>query len=345
MVIRPAFYLYQLNPNGQMISRTEALCRSMKVLVTGGAGFIGSHLVEALLARGDDVVALDNLSSGRLDNLRGASSKPNFHFVEADLKTFGGWNEVLDGVKLVYHFAANPEVNVGATNPAVHYQENLFASFMLLEALRNSKSAKHIVFASTSTVYGEASKLPTPEDYGPLLPISTYGASKLGCEVLLSAYSYTHGMRALILRLGNCVGSRAKHGVVVDFISKLKASASSLEILGDGTQKKSYIHIEDVVDAANFVEDRFLSSERRVDVYNLSSADQITVKRIAEIVAQEMGLHCVKMNFTGGVDGGRGWLGDVKQMHLSIRKLRRLGWTPKLNSEAAIRRAAKELLA
>lgn len=317
----------------------------MKVLVTGGAGFIGSHLVEALLAQGDDVVALDNLSSGSLDNLRDSSSKPSFKFVEADLKNFGGWNEVLDGVKLVYHFAANPEVNVGETNPAVHYQENLFATFMLLEALRKSKSAKHIVFASTSTVYGETSKLPTPESYGPLLPISTYGASKLGCEALLSSYSYTHGMRALILRLGNCVGLRARHGVVVDFIRKLKADATALEILGDGTQKKSYIHIEDLLDAAGFIKDRFLASEQRVDVYNLSSADQITVKRIAEIVAQQMGLRGVKMHFTGGVDGGRGWLGDVKQMHLSIGKLRRLGWTPKLNSEAAVRRAAKELLA
>jgi len=327
-----------------MISRTEALCRSMKVLVTGGAGFIGSHLVEALLAQGDDVLALDNLSSGSFDNLRDSSSKPGFSFVEADLKNFSGWNEVLDGVKLVYHLAANPEVNVGETNPAVHYQENLFATFMLLEALRKSKSAKRIVFASTSTVYGEASKLPTPESYGPLLPISTYGATKLGCEVLISSYSYTHGMRALILRLGNCVGSRARHGVVVDFIRKLKANATALEILGDGTQKKSYIHIEDLLQAVGFIRDRFLSSEQRADVYNLSSADQITVKRIAQIVVQQMGLRGVKMNLTGGVDGGRGWLGDVKQMHLSIRKLRKLGWTPKLNSEAAIRRAAKELL-
>lgn len=276
----------------------------MKVLVTGGAGFIGSHLVEALLAQGDDVVALDNLSSGSLDNLRDSSSKPSFKFVEADLKNFGGWNEVLDGVKLVYHFAANPEVNVGETNPAVHYQENLFATFMLLEALRKSKSAKHIVFASTSTVYGETSKLPTPESYGPLLPISTYGASKLGCEALLSSYSYTHGMRALILRLGNCVGLRARHGVVVDFIRKLKADATALEILGDGTQKKSYIHIEDLLDAAGFIKDRFLASEQRVDVYNLSSADQITVKRIAEIVAQQVGLRGVKMHFTPSIGDG-----------------------------------------
>ena len=274
-----------------------------------------------------------------------ASNKPGFKFVKGDLKDSGEWNEVLDGVKLVYHFAANPEVNVGATNPALHYRENLFATFMLLEALRKSNRAKNIVFASTSTVYGEASTLPTPESYGPLLPISTYGASKLGCEVLLSSYCYTHGMRALIIRLGNCVGSCARHGVIVDFIRKLKADARTLEILGDGTQEKSYIHIEDVLDAAKFMKDCFLSSEQRVGVYNLSSADQISVKQIAEIVAQQMGLRGVEMHFTGGVDGGRGWLGDVKQMHLSIEKLRKLGWSPKLNSEAAVRRATKELLA
>jgi len=317
----------------------------MKVIVTGGAGFIGSHLVDALTTRGDEVAVLDNLSSGSKDNLRLASTKPGFNFVGADLKDFEGWDEVFDGVKLVYHFAANPEVNVGETDPSLHFRDNLFATFRLLEAMRKSKETKNIVFASTSTVYGEASVLPTPEDYGPLLPISTYGASKLGCEVLLSSYAYTHGMRALILRLGNCVGSRARHGVVVDFIRKLKGDSSTLEILGDGTQKKSYIHVDDFVDAANFIKGRFLPSNRRVDIYNLSSTDQITVHRIAEIVAEEMGVRGLKMSFTGGVDGGRGWLGDVKQMHLSIEKLQRLGWKPALNSEAAVRKAAKALLA
>ena len=316
----------------------------MKVVVTGGAGFIGSHLVDALATRGDEVVVLDNLSSGSRDNLRFSSAKAGFNLLEADLKDFEGWTEAFDKVKLVYHFAANPEVNVGETAPSVHFQENLFATFRLLEAMRKSKETKNIVFASTSTIYGEASVLPTPEDYGPLLPISTYGASKLGCEVLLSSYAYTHNMRALILRLGNCLGSRARHGVVVDFVRKLKTDSKKLEILGDGTQKKSYIHVDDFVDATNLIRDHFLSSHQRVDVYNLSSTDQVTVKRIAEIVAEEMGIRGLKMSFTGGVDGGRGWMGDVKQMHLSIEKLRRIGWKPKLNSEAAIREAAKELL-
>lgn len=316
----------------------------MKVLVTGGAGFIGSHLVDALMAHEDEVVVLDNLSSGRLDNLRQWFDKPGFKLVKGDLKSFEGWNEALSGVMMVFHFAANPEVRIGEVEPSTHFQENLVATFRLLEAMRKSPETKSIVFASTSTVYGEASELPTREDYGPLLPISTYGASKLGCEVLLCSYAYTHGVRALILRLGNCVGSRARHGAVVDFIKKLKTDSGSLEILGDGTQEKSYVDIDDCVDATLLAKNHFLTSQQRVDVYNLSSPDKISIKRIAEIVAEGMGLRGVKMNFTGGVDGGRGWLGDVKLMQLSIEKLRKLGWNPKLNSEGAVRKAAKELL-
>ncbi len=216
-----------------------------KVLVTGGAGFIGSHLVDALLAHEDEVVVLDNLSSGRMENLRQAKSRERFRFVEADLKAIPNIQEVLHGVSVVYHLAANPEVRVGEVDPSVHFEENLLATFKLLEGMRVSHDAKTIVFGSTSTVYGEAAQLPTPETYGPMLPISTYGASKLGCESLISAYAYTHAMRGLILRLGNCVGSRSRHGILWDFIQKLKTNPNEIEILGDGTQTKSYVHITD----------------------------------------------------------------------------------------------------
>jgi len=313
----------------------------MTVLVTGGAGFIGSHLIEALIANGDDVVVLDNLSSGFMSNL--PQPETRFKFVKADLKILKDWKNVLKDVSLVYHLAANPEVRVGEADPSVHFQENLFATFNLLEAMRKSSKSKNIVFASTSTIYGEPTKLPTPEDYGPLLPISTYGASKLGCEVLLSSYAHTQGLRALILRLGNCVGSKAKHGVLVDFIRKLKTDPSSLEVLGDGTQEKSYIHVDDCVNATLFLKEHFLNSPERCAAYNISSTDQISVRRIAQILTEEMGLRGARISCTGGVDGGRGWLGDVKKMHLSIAKLQALGWNPKLNSEAAIRKAAKEL--
>ncbi len=315
----------------------------MTVLVTGGAGFIGSHLVDALLARGHDVIVLDNLSSGCMENLERSTNKANFRFVNGDMKTWNDWIGVLNDVTLVYHFAAKPEVRVGEIEPKVHFDENLVTTFKLLEGMRQSKSSKNLVFASTSTIYGEASIQPTPENYGPLLPISTYGATKLGCEALICSYAYTFGLRALILRLGNAVGARSRHGVVVDLIKKLRSDFHSLEILGDGTQKKSYIHISDCIDATLHATEKFLESRKRVDVYNVSSSDQVSVRRIAEIVVEELGLKDVRLNFTGGVDGGRGWLGDVKLMHLSISKLQELGWRPKISSERAIRLGAKEL--
>jgi len=186
--------------------------------------------------------------------------------------------------------------------------------------------------------------MPTREDYGPLLPISTYGASKLGCESLISSYAYTHGLRGLILRLGNCVGERSNHGVVADFVNKLRTNPTQLEILGDGTQTKSYVHVSDFVKGTFIALDAFLRSDRRVEIYNLSSPDQVSVKRIGQIVTEELGLRGVNMKFTGGVDGGRGWFGDVKMMHLSVEKLQNLGWRANFNSEEAIRLATKELL-
>lgn len=315
----------------------------MKTLVTGGAGFIGSHLVDALIAQQNDVTVIDDLSSGQKENLRKVTGKDSFKFVEGDLKTPREWDRILNDTSIVYHFAANPEVRAGETRPEVHFNENLVATFNLLEAMRKSRAAKTIIFASTSTVYGEPSTLPTPEEYGPLLPISTYGASKLGCEALICSYANTFQLRGLILRLGNIVGSRAQHGIIMDLIKKLRSDPSQLEILGDGTQKKSYVHISDCVDGTLFSGTKFLSSESRIEVYNVSSPDQVGVKRIAEIVIEEMGLSGVIMNFTGGVDGGRGWPGDVKFMHLSIDKLQKLGWSPTRNSEEAVRLAAHEL--
>jgi len=312
--------------------------------VTGGAGFIGSHIVDALLAENKEVVVLDNLSSGRLENLPQPRNRDHLSLVKGDLKEFVDYDELLDGVSAVYHYAANPEVRVGEVEPSVHFEENLLATFNLLEGMRMTGKAKTVIFASTSTVYGEANELPTPEDYGPMLPISTYGASKLGCESLISAYAYTHGMRGLILRLGNCIGPRSGHGVLADFIQKLKDNPRKLEVLGDGRQTKSYVHVSDCIAATFIALNSFLQSKKKIDVYNLSSPDQVSVKRIAEIVIKEMGLKDVEVKLTGGVDGGRGWLGDVKVMHLSVEKLSKLGWQPKLNSEQAVQRAAKELL-
>jgi UDP-glucose 4-epimerase len=316
----------------------------MRAIVTGGAGFIGSHLVDALVTQNASVAVIDNMSNGTLDNLELASKQTKLEFCNGDLKKRGEWNSYLRDAEVVFHFAAHPEVRVGETSPEIHFNENLVATFNLLEAMRKTENARTIVFASTSTVYGEPTQFPTPEDYGPLLPISTYGASKLASESLISSYAHTFGMRGLILRLGNVVGPRGKHGVIVDLINKLKADPKTLEILGDGTQNKSYVHVSDCVQATLFATKKFLSSKERIGVYNVSSRDQVGVKRIAEIVSEQMALGPVNFRFTGGVDGGRGWLGDVKAMQLSVEKLSKLGWNPTMNSEQAVQKATHELL-
>lgn len=315
-----------------------------KALVTGGAGFLGSHLVDRLMLAGCNVTVLDNLSTGSLNNIRRWLGNERFRFVKGDLKNMLDMEEALENVEVVFHFAANPEVRVGETDPSVHFNENLVATFNVLEAMRKSVLAKTLVFASTSTVYGDVTVMPTPENYGPLVPISTYGASKLGCEALAFSYAYTFDIHALILRIANVVGFRSNHGVIVDFIRKLKADPKQLQILGDGTQKKSYLHVEDCIDAVLHATRCFLEEQKKAEVYNVGSADQIEVGRIAEIVAEEMGLENVKFMFTGGVDGGRGWFGDVKYMHLCIDKLLATGWKPKYNSEQAVRLATKEAL-
>jgi len=314
-----------------------------RVLVTGGAGFIGSHLVDRLMQMGMFVRVVDNLSSGCLENVKGWLSDSRFEFVHGDLKDLGVAEEAVNGVEVVFHLAANPEVRVAEVDPSIHFRENLLTTFNVLEAMRKSEKAKCIVFFSSSTVYGEPERFPTPEDYGPLLPISVYGASKLGCESLISSYCYTFGLRGLVFRLANIVGERSTHGIVVDFIRKLRKNLEELEILGDGNQTKSYLHVEDFVGAVFVVLRTFLDDEKKIEVYNVGSLDKVDVKRIAEIVAEEMGLPNLKFRFTGGVDGGRGWKGDVKTMLLSVDKLLGLGWKPTLNSEEAIRISCREL--
>jgi len=314
------------------------------ILITGGAGFIGSHLTPRLISEGCKVTIIDNLSVGKIENIKQWLNNPHFTFVKGDLKNPKAILKAIQGSQIVFHLAANPEVQVGETDPQIHFHENLVATFNLLEAMRKSKTAKTLVFASTSTIYGEVTILPTPEDYAPLIPISTYGASKLGCEALTTSYAHTFNLRALILRLANIVGPKANHGVIPDFIRKLEANQNRLEILGDGNQKKSYLYVDDCIDAILHATKTFLKTKRKVNIYNIGSSDQITVKRIAEIVTEEMHLPNVNFSFTGGVDGGRGWKGDIKTMHLSIEKLAKTGWKPKYTSEQAIRLASQSLI-
>ena len=301
------------------------------ILVTGGAGFIGSHVVDKLIDEGYDVVVVDNLSSGKLEYVN-----ENAIFYKLDLNDVGRLMEIFKKHRIdeVWHIAANPDVRVGSENPDEIYRNNVLATYNLLEVMRKN-GVRRIVFTSTSTVYGEAKVIPTPEEY-PTIPISIYGASKVACEAMIASYCHTFDMKAWIYRFANVIGKRSNHGVIYDFIMKLKKNPNELEILGNGEQNKSYIYISDCVDAMFFG----LRADGDVNIFNIGSEDQIKVKKIAEIVCEEMNLN-PKFRFTGGE---RGWKGDVPVMLLSIEKLKSMGWRPRYNSEQAVRKAVRELL-
>jgi UDP-glucose 4-epimerase len=315
-----------------------------RVLVTGGAGFIGSHLVDRLMSEGCRVIVVDDLSSGRVENVKPWLDDPSFRFVKDDLKNLGSWVGEFKDVDAVFHYAANPEVRVSVTEPRIHFEENLQATFNVLEACRSFK-VPYLVFASTSTVYGDAEVIPTPEDYHPLKPISVYGAVKLACETLISAYVRLYGLKALILRYANVVGPRMSHGVIIDFMRKLKADSKRLEIFGDGFQRKSYLYVEDAVDATLKALDRMIDSDESMEVFNVGSEDWVNVKQIADIVVEAMGLRDVEYVYRPATSDGRGWLGDVKTMLLDISKIKRgVGWSPRLSSKDSVKLTVQSLL-
>ncbi|MDP3105776.1 MAG: NAD-dependent epimerase/dehydratase family protein [Candidatus Methanoperedens sp.] len=308
-----------------------------KIIVTGGAGFIGSHLIDRLLLRGDEVIVIDNLSSGRMDFLKEHVENPDFKFIRLDLLDLEELKKNVKDADAVFHLAANPDVRLGVSDTRVHLEQNIIATYNLLEAMRINK-IKNILFTSTSTVYGEALLIPTPEEYGPLVPISLYGASKLACEALITSYCSTFDMNSWLFRFANIVGPRGTHGIIVDFMNKLRKNPGSLEILGDGKQRKSYLHVYDCIEAILFAME---NSNEMVNIFNIGSVDTISATEIGRIVVEEMGLEDMEFKYTGG---SRGWKGDVPKMMLSIDKIRSLGWKPVSNSEKSVRDAVRSLL-
>lgn len=307
------------------------------VVVTGGAGFIGSHLVDRLVSLGWRVRVVDNLSSGSLDNIR-HHLPGRVEFVKADLKSPEAALEAVRGAGTVFHLAANPEVRVSTTNPEIHFSENVVATFNLLEAVRKQEAGT-VVFASSSSVYGEPEQIPVGED-APLRPVSVYGASKAACEQLLHAYSKLYGIRAVALRYANVVGPRLRHGAVYDFILKLRRNPAEMEILGDGTQTRSYIHVNDAVEATITAWER---SPKGFEAYNVGSDDWITVTEVARTIAEVMGLGEVRFTYRP-VLHGVGWPGDVKRIALRTEKLKALGWKPLMSSKEAVAKAAASIL-
>ena len=306
----------------------------MKIIVTGGAGFIGSHVVDRLVAEKQEVVVLDNLSAGYEEFIRPHFDKENFSFYKMDI-LHDDISSLFVGADEVWHLAANPEVRLGAEDTRVHLDQNIIATYNVLEAMRTN-GVKRLLFTSTSTVYGDADKLPTPEEY-PTIPISLYGASKLACEALIAAYCHTFDMQAWLYRFANVIGRRSSHGVIYDFINKIRANPAELEILGDGKQTKSYIYVSDCIKAMFAGLD---AKEEGVNIFNIGTDEMTSVQRIAEIVCEEMQAS-PEFRFTGGA---RGWKGDVPVMLLDATKLKKLGWTEMFDSEEAVRKATNDLL-
>jgi UDP-glucose 4-epimerase len=293
----------------------------MKMIVTGGAGFIGSHLTERLAKEGD-VVAFDNFSSGKREFLKGV----NVEIIQGDVRNLEEMREASKGVEVAYHFAADPDVRRSFREPLENFRIDVLGTFNVLEACRLN-DVRQIVFASSSVVYGNA-QIPTTEE-APIAPISNYGAAKAASEFYVSVYSQLYGIRATVLRYANIIGPRLTHGVIYDFYCKLKKNPKELEILGDGNQRKSYLHVIDAVDAT------LVSAKktRRWSVFNVGSEETITVKKISRLIVSALGLNSVQYKYTGGRTG---WPGDVPMMSLSIEKLKNLSWKPKFSIEESI---------
>jgi len=304
-----------------------------RTLITGGAGFIGSHLADRLLGDGHSVTCVDDLSLGRKENLEHLDGNPSFRFVKMDLLDRAALDGLFRGGQFdcVYHMAANSDIQAGATNRTVDLDRTFLTTFGVLEAMK-AHDVREIVFASSSAVYGEL-ECTLLEDSGPLFPISFYGAAKLASEAYISAFVANFGFKAWIFRFPNVVGGRSTHGAMFDFMSRLEQNPGQLTILGDGTQDKPYLYVEDLVEGIVF---GHVHSNEAVNCFNLGVDSSTTVTRIAEIVVEEMGLKHVRFLYTGG---DRGWVGDVPRFRYDLSRIEALGWKAGRTSDEAVRLA------
>jgi UDP-glucose 4-epimerase len=310
----------------------------MRYLITGGAGFIGSHAVDRLLSEGHEVTAFDNLSSGQRRWLASHEGDPRFRFVEGDILDRQLLQQTMTGHDVVLHLAANTDIPSGYTQTRLDLDNCIIGTWNVLDVMR-VLAIGDILFASSATVYGFPTRMPTPETYGPLLPQSHYGAGKLACEALISAFAHLYPIKGWVYRFGNVMGGRMGHGIVYDFIRKLQKNPHELEILGDGRQTKTFFLVEDCLDGVFWAYKR--DRERSVDIYNLGSAVTLTVTEIARIVCEEMRLRDVRFRYTGGE---RGWPGDVPMVDFDVSKMDVLGWRITRTPADAVRICARRLL-
>lgn len=305
--------------------------------VTGGAGFIGSFLVDRLVAEGCDVTVYDNLTRG-VNWVAPHVEAQRVRFVQADLLDRARLEDAMRGAKLVWHLGGNTDIPAGVRNTDLDVKHAVVATHAVLEAMRHHQVPR-LLFTSSGAVYGRATVRPTPETYGPLMPLSLYGAGKLACEGLISAYCGMFGLRARIFRLGNALGARMGHSAIVDFTKKLRENPRELEILGDGAGAKNYFLVEECIDGMVFVIERDLMKEGPAcDIYNLAANSSASVMTMARTLIEEMGLRDVRFRFTGGEQG---WPGDQATVFLDARKINALGWTAHHTAEEAIRVAIR----
>lgn len=311
--------------------------KDAKCFVTGGAGFIGSHLVDRLITEGNGVTVFDNLSSGKEDFITAHKENPRFRFIAGELLDLDTLLAANKDHEVVFHLAANPDARRGIEDTALDLRLETVATYNVLESMRRN-GIRQIVFTSSGTIYGETPPVPVPEDHGPVLPISLYGAGKLASEGLISAFCHTFDMQAWIFRLANIVGGRATHGVIFDFTNSLEKDRQELKILGDGTQCKPYIHVSECIDGMLY---GLRNAHDRLNVFNLGTSTGTDVNTIARTIVAELGWKDTGFRYTGG---DRGWPGDVPQFRCDVSKMKRLGWETSLTSDEAVRKAVKEII-
>ncbi len=311
-----------------------------KYFIVGGAGFIGSHLCRKILSEEKDaaVKIYDNFSSGKKWHLDEIIDNVDFKIVEGDVKDIEALCNAMKGSDVVYHFASNPDIAKAMTQPDIDFWEGTYLTNNVIESMRRT-GVKNLLYASGSGVYGDAKFTETNEDYSPQLPISTYGSSKLACEAMICSYCYMFDMKAAAFRFANVVGPNQTHGVGYDFVKKLLKNNLNLDILGDGSQSKSYIYVDDVLNAMRLIEKKFLKG---YSYFNVGTEDHITVKEIADIVTEVLKLKNVEYKFSGG---DRGWKGDVPIVRLNSDKIRSLGWKNQHSSFEAIRKSVQSIYA
>ncbi len=307
-----------------------------KVLILGGAGFIGSHLTERLIQQGASVTVFDNLQTGRMANLQAVLKHPHFRFIQAEVRDRKKVNEAVPGHEIIFHFCDDSDIRSAAEHPDSYVEQNIMGLFYVLESMRRN-GIRNILFPSSTTVFGEMGKAPASESHGPMIPLNLYGGAKLAAEGLISGWAHTYDFHAVLFRFVGIIGGRMDHGVVHDFVRKLQNDPTQLEILGDGSQRRSFVLVDDCVEAMLFA---MASTEKNYNLVHIGNQDAISVNETATAIFEVMGLQGVKQNYTGGKVG---WKGDATSNFIATETLTALGWKPRYSSREAVAEAARRI--